>query len=130
MGSRRRWVARLAAACLMAAIPGCSQHYYEPGPPGPDNLRVHVQYQRFTGARDNHVFATAVVTRPDGASQPVDTLRIWLRTKDATDVAETVGRSEVSVESSRPIAPSDAPEAYACATHRGQTFCGGDPGAR
>jgi hypothetical protein len=130
MGSERPWLPRLAAIFLVALAPGCGQHYYQPGPPGPDNLRLHVQYQRFTGARDNPVFATAVVTRPDGSSQPVDNLRIWLRTKDATDGAENVGRSEVSVETSRPVAASDSPGAYACATYKGQTFCGGDPGAR
>jgi hypothetical protein len=56
----------------------------------------------------------------------VDNLKIWLKTKDLKDYAENYGDYEVSAHTYRPVAPSDDPKAYACATYKGQTFCGGD----
>ncbi len=129
-GSARRWSVVMGFAFILALVTGCAQHYYQSGSAGPDNLKVNVQYRWYMGALGNHVHASALVTRPDGSYQKVDNLKIWLRTKDFTDYGENYGRYEVSAHSYRPAAPSDDPKAYACATFKGQTFCGGDQSAR
>lgn len=124
------WPLVILVLSVLAVATGCAQHYYQPGNPGPDNLRVNVQYRWYMAALGNHVHARALVTRPDGSYQRVDNLKIWLRTKDLQDYGENYGRYEVNVHTYRPVAPSDDPKAYACATYKGQTFCGGDQTAR
>ncbi len=129
-GSVRRWSIVMVFVFMLALVAGCAQHYYQSGSAGPDNLKVNVQYRWYMAAIGNHVHASALVTRPDGSYQRVDNLKIWVKTKDLQDYAENYGQSEVSVRTYRPVAPSDDPKAYACATYKGQTFCGGDQSAR
>ena len=130
IGSVKRWHVLMMLMLVLAVAAGCAQHYYQPGSAGPDNLKVNVQYRWSTGGIGNHIFASALVTRPDGSYQRVDNLKIWVKTKDLKDYAENYGQYEVIVRTYRPVAPSDDPKAYACATYKGQTFCGGDQGAQ
>ena len=129
-GSVWRWHVLMVLTLFIAVAAGCAQHYYQPGAAGPDNLTVNVQYRWYMGGIGNHINASALVTRPDGSYQKVDNLKIWLKSKDLTDYAENFGQYEVSAHTYRPVAPSDDPKAYACATYKGQTFCGGDQSAR
>ena len=128
--SVRRWHVLMVLVLFIAVAAGCAQHYYQPGSTGPDNLRVNVQYRWYMVALGNQFHASALVTTPDGSYQRVDNLKIWIKTKDLKDYAENFGESEISVQTYRPVAPSDDPKAYACATYKGQTFCGGDQGAQ
>ncbi len=130
IASARRWHVVMAFAFILALATGCAQHYYQPGSTGPDNLKVNVQYRWSMAGIGNHVYASALVTRPDGSYQRVDNLKIWLKTKDLKDYGENYGQYEVSARTYRPVAPSDDPKAYACATYKGQTFCGGDSAAQ
>jgi len=127
--SAKRWHVVMAFAFILALATGCAQHYYQPGGAGPDNLKVNVQY-RWSGAANYHVWASAQVTRPDGSYQKVDNFKIWVKTANLKDFAENFGQSMVSVHTYRVAAPSDDPKAYACASYKGQTFCGGDQGAQ
>ncbi len=129
-GSARRWAVVMGFVFVLALVTGCAQHYYQPGSAGPDNLKVEVQYRWYTVAIGNHVHASALVTRPDGSYQKVDNFKIWVKTKDLKDYAENYGQSHIDVRTYRPVAPSDDPRAYACATYKGQTFCGGDQSAQ
>jgi len=129
MARAKGWHVLLILGFIVALAAGCSQHYYAPGATGPDNLRVSVQY-RWSAAPTYNIWASAFVTRPDGSYQRVDNMKIWVRTVDLKDYAENYGQSEVSVHTYRPVAPSDQPKAYACATYRGQTFCAGDQAAQ
>ncbi len=117
----------LLAVCATA---GCGQHFYPPAAgPEPDRLLLAVQHVRsVSGPYD--AWASAVVTRPSGSSQPVDHLQVWLRVGHLTQTAEASGRSEISVEIRLAAAPSEEPKSHACATHQGQTWCTGDPAAR
>ncbi len=128
--SVRRWHVLMVLTLFIAVAAGCAQHYYQPGAAGPDNLTVNVQYRWSTAGIANQIFASALVVRPDGSYQKVDNLKIWLKSKDLSDYAENFGDYEVSAQTYRPVAPSDDPKAYACATYKGQTFCGGDQSAR
>ncbi len=130
MGARAtRWYVLLVFGFVLVLATGCAQHYYAPGATGPDNLKVSVQY-RWSGAPTYNVWASAFVTRPDGSYQSVENLKIWVKTADLKDYSENWGDYEISVHTYRPAAPSDNPKAYACATYKGQTFCGGDQTAR
>jgi hypothetical protein len=131
IGPPGRW--DLAALLIMCAAlsAGClGQHLYPPVPgPEPDRLLLAVQHVRsVSGPYD--AWASAVVTRPNGSSQPVDHLQVWLRVGHLMQTAEATGRSEISVEIRLPVPASEEPKSYACASHKGRTWCAGDPAAR
>ncbi len=63
-GAGKRWYLGIIFLFVVALVAGCAQNYYAPGSPGPDNLRVNVQYRWDIGALGNHVHASALVTRP------------------------------------------------------------------
>ncbi len=128
-GSVTRWRVLVVFAFVLAVATGCAQQYYQPTGGGPDHLALGVQY-RWNYAGTYNVFASALVTRPDGSYQKVDNLKIWVKTADLKDYAENYGESQVSVHTYRPTAPSDNPKAYACATYKGQTWCSGDQSAK
>jgi hypothetical protein len=130
IGSVRRWQVLMVLTLFIAVAAGCAQHYYAPGSAGPDNLTVNVQYHWVMAGLGNQIVASALVVRPDGSYQKVDNFKIWIKSKDLADYSENFGEYEISARTYRPVAPSDDPRAYACATYKGQTFCGGDQSAR
>ncbi len=131
IGFARRWEWAPLLSMSTALSTGClGQHFYPPAVgPGPERLLLSVQHVRGLSTPYD-AWASAVVTWPNGSSQPVDHLQIWLRINGKTQTAEGAGRSEISVEARPAVAPPDEVKSYACATHKGQTWCAGDPSAR
>ncbi len=130
VGGAQRWSLAALLALSAALGTGCGQQFYAPAVgPGPERLMLSVQHV-WSSTEPFEAWASAVVTWPNGTSQPVDHLQVWLRTGPVTHTAENLGRSEISVEARLALAPSEEPKSYACATYRGQTWCAGDPAAR